>query len=202
MTLAQGDGCGDESIYTTGPTGPRRRRLGSAMRSLRAHSRLARLCRSVGPPRCHHQMWCTSQQSGGRSHPGPRQLPSRAITARRWGGVQPRVVRPTSRTYEEAVMTIRERAESHTRRDVASGDSTVPDPVIPELCGPRRTRPPRPSARSSCSAITTTEMCGRTPPLVIVPAVSPWRPPPPGHRPRASPWNDTARAVCPCHRGS
>ncbi len=80
---------------------------------------------SVGPlSRFHHRTWWTSQRAAGVSHPFQTHPRSRAITALRCAGVCSRRVRPTSRGWLSADITIRVMSASHRHRassDIGTG---------------------------------------------------------------------------------
>src|SRR5581483_6783211 len=92
-------------------------------------------------------------QLTGRSHPGQRQPPSRAFSARRVDGDTTRVARPTSTTTEPD-LTMRVIVPSQARRSAVRVD-TGADIARSAAGAPRRFIKP--------SRVVVTETCGRVP---------------------------------------
>src|SRR6266849_5690670 len=102
-----------------------------------------RLERSVDPPWIQCTTWCAALHFAGRSQPGHRQWPSRALSARRAGPDTVRLERPTSITVDSDPSKTRITPESHANR------STVLDEIGSEKSISAAGAPARPSRVST-----------------------------------------------------
>jgi hypothetical protein len=74
---------------------------------------------AVRPPLIQWTTWWTWQNPAGRSQPGYRQPPSRAMTARRMAGGGVRRDRPASSGRPSGPVTTRLTSQSHSMRSMS-----------------------------------------------------------------------------------